>query len=179
MKAFRSPKQACARAAPLSESHEIVATTGDQPGGGVASARERNLTTIASLARDHASPQTNTFDRSHQGAEASPSVRFRDAHHTVTASQGGRAHPTSKPQGVAVSRGRFGRIPVGLPPPLLPGRLGLANTAASTTTPRPFSESWNTCAAPWNPDTIEAGRLVSRSIARMSSTAAAHKREPD
>src|SRR6516164_1069261 len=99
---FRSPKQACARAAPLSESHEIVATTGDQPGGGVASARERNLTTIASLARDHASPQTNTFDRSHQGAEASPSVRFRDAHHTVTASQGGRAHPTSKPQRVAV-----------------------------------------------------------------------------
>ena len=39
-----------------------------------------------------------------------------------------------------------------------------ANTAARISTPCPRSESWNTCAVPWKPVAIVAGRLESRSI---------------
>ena len=41
----------------------------------------------------------------------------------------------------------------------MPSTTKAANTAASTSTPWPFSESSNTCAAPWKPDTIEAGQV--------------------
>ena len=38
----------------------------------------------------------------------------------------------------------------------MPSTTKAANTAASTSTPWPLSESWNTWAEPWKPDTIEA-----------------------
>ena len=45
----------------------------------------------------------------------------------------------------------------------MPSTTKAAKTAARTRTPCPFSESWNTCAVPWKPVAIVAGRFESRS----------------